>query len=414
MTKQLRPYQSDGANDACTILEEFGLVYLMWGVRTGKTATALEVCRLFGAKNVLFLTKKKAISSVQNDYDEFGYHNHFSINIINDESMHKVVGDYDLIVHDESHRFGQLGKPGGAVKLFKEMFYEKPQIYLSGTPSPESFSQLYHQFWVSRYSPWREYRNFYAWAKEYVNVRQKKINSFMVNDYSDGIEDKIMSDIKHLCLTRTQEQSGFQSVITEEVLHVKMNDVTYKLCKELLDKRVIEGKEEIILADTAAKLMQKIHQLYSGTIKFESGNTKVLDTSKAEFIKERFAGKKIGIFYIFKAELDLLMSIFGKELLTTDIDEFNSTDKNIALQVVSGREGISLSKADYLVFYNIHHSATSYWQARDRLTKIDRPSNEVFWIFSEGGIEDNIYKVVKQKKKFTVNIFNKIYEKRQD
>jgi hypothetical protein len=104
MTKQLRPYQSDGANDACSILEEFGLVYLMWGVRTGKTATSLEVCRLFGAKNVLFLTKKKAISSIQNDYDEFGYHNHFSINIINDESMHKVVGDYDLIVHDEHHR----------------------------------------------------------------------------------------------------------------------------------------------------------------------------------------------------------------------------------------------------------------------------------------------------------------------
>jgi hypothetical protein len=190
-----------------------------------------------------------------------------------------------------------------------------------------------------------------------------------------------------------------------------MKDVTYKLCKELLDKRVIEGKEEIILADTAAKLMQKIHQLYSGTIKFESGNTKVLDTSKAEFIKERFAGKKIGIFYIFKAELDVLMSIFGKELLTTDIDEFNSTDKNIALQVVSGREGISLSSADYLVFYNISHSATSYWQARDRLTQINRPNNEVFWIFSEGGIEDNIYKVVKQKKKFTVNIFNKIYNK---
>jgi hypothetical protein len=105
------------------------------------------------------------------------------------------------------------------------------------------------------------------------------------------------------------------------------------------------------------------------------------------------------------------MSIFGKELLTTDIDEFNSTDKNIALQVVSGREGISLKQADYLVFYNIHHSATSYFQAKDRMTTLDRPSNEVFWIFSEGGIEDSIYKTVKQKKKFTVNIFNKIYNK---
>ena len=63
-----------------------------------------------------------------------------------------------------------------------------------------------------------------------------------------------------------------------------------------------EGKDEVILGDTAAKLLQKVHQLYSGTVKFESGRSMVIDTSKAEFIKEQFAGNKIGIFYVFKAD----------------------------------------------------------------------------------------------------------------
>ena len=90
--------------------------------------------------------------------------------------------------------------------------------------------------------------------------------------------------------------------------------------------------------------------------------------------------------------------------------EFDFTEKKvIALQIVSGREGISLKNAEYLVFYNIQHSAVSYWQARDRLTTMDRLFNKVYWIFSEGGIEDKIYKVVKGKKKYTTNIFKKDY-----
>ncbi len=409
MINKLRDYQIKNAEKGLSILNKYKIVYLAMEVRTGKTLTSMEIARLYGAKNVLFLTKKKAISSIQSDYENFGYTEHFSIMIVNDESMHKIVGDFDLVVHDESHRFGSVGKPGKYAKLFKQMFSNKPMIFLSGTISPESFSQIYHQFWVSVYSPWYGYKNFYKWANDYVNVKQKKINSFMINDYTAGIEDKIMADISKYMVTFTQEQAGFTSKIEEEVLYVKMKPQTYQLTNKLLKDLVVEGKDEVILGDTPAKLLQKIHQLYSGTVKFESGNSMILDTTKAEFIKQRFIGKKIGIFYVFKEELNTLRQVFGSENLTTDIDEFDSTEKNIALQIVSGREGISLRNADYLVFYNIQHSAVSYFQGIDRMTTIDRLANKVYWIFSEGGIEEKIYKVVKSKKKYTVNIFKKDY-----
>jgi ERCC4-related helicase len=136
----------------------------------------------------------------------------------------------------------------------------------------------------------------------------------------------------------------------------------------------------------------------------------IIDTTKAEFIKDRFAGSKIGIFYVFKEEYKLLQQVFGEDNLTNDLNEFNTTDKNIALQIVSGREGISLRNADFLVFYNIQHSAVSYFQGIDRMTTIDRLENKVYWIFTEGGIEEKIYKVVKSKKKYTNNIFKKDYE----
>ena len=145
--------------------------------------------------------------------------------------------------------------------------------------------------------------------------------------------------------------------------------------------------------------------MYSGTVKFESGKSQVLDPTKAKYIKNKFAGKKIGIFYKFKAELDALKKIFGKELLTTTLEEFDSTDKNIALQIVSGREGISLRNADALVYYNIDFSATSYWQSRDRMTTKERLKNDVYWIFSKNGIEKKIYKAVTKKKDYTLNHF---------
>jgi hypothetical protein len=134
----------------------------------------------------------------------------------------------------------------------------------------------------------------------------------------------------------------------------------------------------------------------------------VIDDSKARFIKESFDGSKIAIFYKFKEELAALEKVFGDQL-TTEISVFEDTDKNIALQIVSGREGISLKIADYLVYYNIDFSATSYWQSRDRMTTKDRTSNKVYWVFSKNGIESDIYKAVSKKKDYTINHFKETF-----
>ena len=211
--------------------------------------------------------------------------------------------------------------------------------------------------------------------------------------------------LKDYFVTFTQKEAGFTSEVKENVMYCEMKPITYQLIKQLKKDLVIEGTNEVILADTAVKLMSKCHQLYSGTIKFESGNRKVLDNSKALFIKDKFKDK-IGIFYKFQAELEALQDVF-KDNLTTNLDEFNSTNKNIALQIVSGREGISLKEAEALVYYNIDFSATSYWQSRDRMTTKDRQYNKIYWVFAENGIEHKIYKTVIDKKDYTLNHFKR-------
>lgn len=404
---EYRDYQKKIISKASEVITQHGFVYLAMEVRTGKTLTSLGIAKKIGSQKVLFVTKKKAISSIESDFDKLNPN--FYIHVINYESLHKVHGDikFDLIVLDEAHSMGAFPKPSKrATDVRMIIIKSKPKvILLSGTPTPESYSQMYHQVYGIPKNPFNEYKSFYKFCGKYVRVTERMINSLRIRDYSNGSKS-IIDDMKPYTIAFSQKEAGFKVQTTETVLKVEMEKSTYSLAKRLQKDLVVEGKDEIILADTPVKLMMKLHQIYSGTVKFEGGNSSVLDYSKARFIRDRFKGMKVGIFYKFKAELEALKHVYG-DSLTTELSVFEETDKNIALQIVSGREGISLRQAKCLVYYNIDFSATSYWQSKDRMTTKERLKNDVYWIFSKGGIEEKIYKAVTKKKDYTLSHFRK-------
>jgi hypothetical protein len=402
---KFRNYQSEIIDKAFDVLVKYGFVYLSMQVRTGKTLTAMGTAQKLGVDNMLFVTKKKAISSIEDDYKLL--RPKFHLTVINYESLHKVAGKYECIVLDEAHGMGAYPKPSKRTKMINQIIKKQNPfvILMSGTPTPESFSQMYHQVYACPHNPFRNYTNFYKFAKHYVNVVQIRIGGMPHNNYSSG-KQSILDQMKPYMISYTQKEAGFKVETIEKVLKVKMSDLTYNMVKQLKKNLVIEGTDEVVLADTGVKLMSKLHQLFSGTVKFESGKATVIDLSKAEFIRTQFKNQKIGIFYKFKAEYDALKEVYGDDL-TNDLNEFKTTDKNIALQVVSGREGISLKEADCLVNYNIDFSALSYWQSRDRMTTKDSIQNDVYWIFSEKGIEEKIYRAVTKKKDYTLKHFEK-------
>ncbi len=403
---KLRPYQEDIVTRGVDIIVDHHLLYLQMEVRTGKTITSLAICERLGANNVLFITKKKAISSIQDDYTNFGFS--FNITIINNESLHKVTGDFDIIISDEHHRNGSFPKPNKSTKQIKERWSHLPMIFLSGTPNAESYSQVYHQYWVSNRSPFKQWPTFYKWAKDFVNITTRNFGYADVKDYSDADYTKIKPYIDKHIITFTQKEAGFETNVNEHILHCDMSDATYELIHKLKRDKVVQGKAGVIVADSAVKLQNKIHQLCGGSVILEDGTTCIIDHSKAKFIMDKFKGKKIGIFYKFKGELAILRTIYGDNLCTT-LDEFNGSNKNIALQILSGREGISLKEADALVYYNIDFSSISYFQSKDRMTTMDRQANDVYWVFARKGIEAKIYKSVINKKDYTLNMFRRDY-----
>jgi hypothetical protein len=227
----------------------------------------------------------------------------------------------------------------------------------------------------------------------------------MVNNYSRAHETEIKKDLAPIMLTYSQEEAGFDCPISEQIHYVD-DPISVAACKYLFKNRVLPIAGHTIVADTPATLMTKLHQLASGTV-ITDNDSLIISKCKALYIKETFKGKRIAIYYKFTKEFEVIANIFPSWTLSPE-DFQKGLSNTFVSQISSGREGITLSTADCIVFYNIDYSAVSYWQARARLQSLDRKEPAcIHWIFTKGGIEDRVYKAVSQKKDFTASYFFK-------
>lgn len=402
---KLRDYQETTSTEAAHTIQDYGLAYLAWECRTGKSITGLVTAQKYGAKKVLFVTKLKALQTVKNDYRELQkLTTPFEIEVINYESVHKATIEPDFLILDEAHCLGAYPKPCKRAKDLKNICKDLPILFMSGTPTPESYSQLYHQLWVSSYSPFSEYKNFYFWSRDYVSVKQRKVNGHTINDYSFAYKNKIDREVGHLFFDYTQEEAGFKCDINEYDIICPILPETLSMMEKLKKNKVLELSDgEIILADTPAKMLSKLHQLSGGTVITESGNHLIIDKSRAKALKNHFAGQKLAIFYVYKSEYDLLKDIFPNH--TDSPEEFQSSpDKTFITQIKRGREGIRLDTADSIIFYSTEYSYLSYEQGKNRIVSKERkdPAN-VYFCISEEGIEKDILEAVRNKKDFTLS-----------
>ena len=67
---EFRDYQHEIIAKGKDILAAKKFLYLAMEVRTGKTLTSLGIAEELGYENVLFITKKKAMQSIIEDYDK--------------------------------------------------------------------------------------------------------------------------------------------------------------------------------------------------------------------------------------------------------------------------------------------------------------------------------------------------------
>ena len=405
---ELRKYQKEVVKEGLEILKEHKILCLSMEVRTGKTLTSLSLAEEYGAKSVLFISKKKAITegSIQGDYADLKPS--YKIEFINYASVHKATGSYDFVIIDESHSLGAFPLKSKRVDKVKKICKGLPIIFLSGTFTPESYSQIFHQLYVSSFSPFAKFVNFYKWSKVFVDVYQIRIGGRNANKYERAHKDMIDGYTNKLFIKVSQEDAGFEQQIHEEILEVPMDQVQKDLIKSIKDRGFCQVNRELCIPPNGASKLSKIAQICGGTLMLDYlPDGVVISRTKAEFIYQHFKGQKIAILYVYRAEGELLRSIFKNH--TDDENVFRDDDSSTFIaQIRSAREGVDLSSADGLVMYSVDFSATSYFQGKARIQSHSRTKKaNLYWIFTKGGIERHIYSAVSKKKTFTLGYYQK-------
>ena len=178
-----RPHQRQGAQWALMTIREYGLAYLSWQERTGKTLTALLTVEASKAETCLVVTKKKAIPGWIDTLNEWEHTTTFTV--INYESVHEVKGAFDFIILDESHHaISSTGRPSKTWKAVSSFTVGKPILYLSATPYAEHLGLLYHQLKLSKWTPFKAYKNFYEWFRMYGIVNMTRTPYGLVETYT--------------------------------------------------------------------------------------------------------------------------------------------------------------------------------------------------------------------------------------
>jgi superfamily II DNA or RNA helicase len=156
---KLFDYQQEVYDKAKKILDEHGFVILTLDTRLGKSPISLSLAE----GKTLFVTTKGAIPDVKKTAGAIGV----DCTVINYDSCHKCIDQYDTIIFDEHHSISSYPRPSLRIKKLRDMPKAKRYIYLSATPAVESHSQWFHPLQLCPTHQFSVYKNFYKWFKDW-------------------------------------------------------------------------------------------------------------------------------------------------------------------------------------------------------------------------------------------------------
>jgi len=393
----MKPYQHqvDISSQALDILRKHMIVYLAMQERTGKTLTSILICEQTKCNNILVITKKKALAGWIDTLSKYTHNKKYTY--INYESLHKLeTTNYDLIIIDEAH--SNLGAYPKVGKIWKEVFKftkGKPIIYLSATPSAQTYAQLFHQLKLSSWTPWIKYPSFYNWHKDYGIENIIYLGGRQIKQYNEVKSGKVMRDVEHLFISYTRTELGFEHEPNDILHYIDLSSEIKEYYNSLLKDRVATVSGTEVIADTVMALRTKLHQIEGATLKQEDKNIFLSKIDKIDYILKTWGDSdNLVIFYQYQNELSLLKQTFKSATI---------------LQGTSFAEGVDLSMYETCVVYSMDFSTAKYTQRRARQCNMKRDTPIDFhFLLVKGAISEQVYQTVAvNRTNFVDSYFNK-------
>lgn len=389
------PHQVEKANEAVKILKELGYVYINGQPRSGKTFTSIliaEQCEK--VKCVMVLTKKQAIDGwlkfispdlrckyMVINYEQLGTYDK-ARRLVHLKHNPK---DYQLVIVDESHNYGALGKPAGRWMVLKSFCQALPHIHLSGTPVIESANAIYHQMAISIYNPFHECRDFYRFFDKYGIPSTTKARGMDLPCYK-LFKPELVDYIQTFTVYMSQQDAGINIQVEDKVHYIELNKDTKELYNTVLKNRIAFDGE--LVCDTVMKLRTSLHMIEGGTVKIDDDYIELEKSNeKIRYIKEHFGDNEhIGIMSHFIGEREKLAKHFKRAKI------FSSN---------AHAEGVDLSHLHHFIIYSSDYSGAKFVQRRERIANINGSNtNIVHHLLVKGAISEQVYKAVSKKRDF--------------
>ncbi len=387
------PHQIEKSDQAIAVMRQKGICLLAGLPRTGKTATAIRVAEKSRLTRILVVTKKSAISGWHSELKRIG-NTAKTYTVVNYEQVKKLTDDYDMAIIDESHTIGRPGKPTQRLKDLRAKVYQLPILLLTGTPASETHLAYYYQFCLSPMSPFKDYKNFYAFFRVWGIPESIYVNGRSVETYKK-CKPEIMEYLKPWIVTLDQNEAGIRHQAQDKVHMVELHPSTLDMIASIRQDKVIEINHDVYGFDSDIAERVAVHQIETGAIKLNEDYVQLDNNEVVAYLKKTFGDSPdVGFMCHFKATREKLKHHFQHAHL------FSSN---------AHAEGVNLSHLTHFVIVNSDYSGAKFIQRRERATNLNRTTPVVVHhIVTNGGISKAVYDTLSNKKDFTLSLYRNL------
>nr|WP_286207960.1 DEAD/DEAH box helicase [Clostridium caldaquaticum] len=382
----------------------------------GKTFLGSEKMKQLNAPYNLLICQKSKIK----DWEEH-FKNYYDLEIIifKNQSIESIPQNSVIIInYDLVWRRKQLQKLKDFTLILDESQYIKNEtsnrakfilslnpenvILLSGTPTGGKYEELWSQLRLLGWSiSKKSFYNHYT-ITEKIDVGGFKIPVVKGYKNVDRLKEKLKSH--GAVFMKTEEVFDLPEQI--ETLVSVANTAEYKKFKK---DRVITIDGETLAGDTALTKLLYLRQL-----------TSIYNSNKHQVLKDIFesSNDRFVIFYNFKREFEIIKNICFKidrpiSYINgdgTNLENYENKSNSITLvQYQSGASGVNLQKSNRIIYFSLPLSSEFWMQSKKRIHRIGQNRTcFYYYLITENSIEEKILEVLKERRDFTVELFEKV------
>jgi len=388
--------------------------YLDMGL--GKTYVGSQKLIQFNAPYNLLICQKSKIK----DWEEH-FKNYYDLKVIifKNQPIESIPSNSVIIInYDLVWRRKQLQKLKDFTLILDESQYIKNEtsnrakfilslnpanvILLSGTPTGGKYEELWSQLRLLGWSiSKKSFYNHYT-ITEKIDVGGFKIPVVKGYKNVDRLKEKLKSH--GAVFMKTEEVFDLPEQI--ETLVSVANTAEYKRFKK---DRVITIDGETLAGDSALTKLLYLRQL-----------TSIYNSNKHQVLKDIFesSNDRFVIFYNFKREFEIIKNICLEIYRPisyingdgTNLENYENKSNSITLvQYQAGASGVNLQKANRIIYFSLPLSSELWMQSKKRIHRIGQSRTcFYYYLITENSIEEKILEVLKQRRDFTVELFEKV------